>query len=181
MHAARTAVIAAETPACARSGGDRRAASDIRYAHAQPPAMRFFEAIHGVYFDDLDALQILHNSRYLLLFERTIGSFWTRTMGWGGVLSAAEDPDRYHLVRTNHIEYERPVTGVGEVRVRIWVEKLGRTSLTFGFRLLPMDEDVEYAHGSRVVVCIDAGSHRPTPWSDAFRRRIGPYLRDGGG
>ena len=40
--------------------------------------MRFYEAIHGVYFDDLDALQILHNSRYLLLFERTIGSFWMR-------------------------------------------------------------------------------------------------------
>ena len=34
--------------------------------------MRFHESIHGVYFDDLDALQILHNSRYLVLFERTI-------------------------------------------------------------------------------------------------------------
>jgi acyl-CoA thioester hydrolase len=32
--------------------------------------LRFHEAIHGVYFDDLDAFQILHNARYLLLFER---------------------------------------------------------------------------------------------------------------
>ena len=30
----------------------------------------------GVYFDDLDPMHILHNSRYLLLFERTMGSFW---------------------------------------------------------------------------------------------------------
>src|SRR5437763_1927916 len=107
--------------------------------------MRFHEAIHGVYFDDLDALQILHNARYLLLFERTIGSFWNRPMGWGGSLEEAKNPDRYHLVRTNHLEYIRPVTGVGEVRVRIWVEKLGRTSLTFGLRILPLDMDLDYA------------------------------------
>ena len=96
--------------------------------------MRFHEAIHGVYFDDLDALQILHNSRYLLLFERTIGSFWNR-MGWSGSLDDASHPDRFQLVRMNHIEYLRPVTGMGEVRVRIWVEKLGRTSLVIAHRL----------------------------------------------
>jgi len=138
--------------------------------------MRFHEAIHGVYFDDLDAMQILHNSRYLLLFERTIGSFWTRTMGWGGVLEASRNPDRYHLVRTNYLEYLRPVTGVGDVRVRIWVEKLGRTSLTFGLRILPMDEDVDYARGSRVIVCIDPKTRKPTPWSDELRTKLGPFL-----
>ncbi len=139
--------------------------------------MRFYEAIHGVYFDDLDALQILHNARYLLLFERTIGSFWTRAMGWGGTLEEGHSPDRYHLVRANHIEYVRPVTGLGEVRVRIWVEKLGRTSLTFGFRLLPMDEDLDYAVGSRVIVCIDPATRKPAPWSDMFRAKIAPFLR----
>jgi acyl-CoA thioester hydrolase len=144
--------------------------------------MRFHEAIHGVYFDDLDALQILHNSRYLLLFERTIGSFWTRTMGWGGLLHAAGgDPDRYHLVRTNQIEYLRPVTGIGEVRVRIWVEKLGRSSLTFGFRMLPMDQDLDHATGSRVLVCVDPETRKPAPWSDAFRQRVAPFLRDASG
>lgn len=137
--------------------------------------MRFHEAIHGVYFDDLDALQILHNARYLLLFERTIGSFWMR-LGWGG-LDEAHNPDRYHLVRTNHIEYLRPVTGIGDVRVRIWVEKIGRSSLTFGFRLLPLDEDLDFALGSRVIVCVDPKTRKPTPWSDELRSQIAPYLR----
>lgn len=139
--------------------------------------MRFYEAIHGVYFDDLDALQILHNSRYLLLFERTIGSFWMRTMGWGGVLDEKSNPDRYHLVRTNEVEYLRPVTGIGEVRVRIWVEKLGRTSLTFGMRVLPMDQDVDYARGTRVLVCVDSTTRQPAPWTDALRQRIAPFIR----
>jgi acyl-CoA thioester hydrolase len=138
-------------------------------------ARRFYEAIHGVYFDDLDALQILHNARYLLLFERTIGSFWTRVMGWGGLLGKQEEPDRFHLVRTNEIEYLHPVTGIGEVRVRIWVEKLGRTSLTFGFRVLPMDADVDYARGRRVIVRIDPQSRAPVPWTPEFRERLRPY------
>jgi acyl-CoA thioester hydrolase len=136
--------------------------------------MRFHEAIHGVYFDDLDALQILHNSRYLLLFERTIGSFWMRAVGWNGVLD--ENPDRYHLVRMNQIEYLRPISAIGEVRVRIWVEKLGRTSLTFGMRILPMDEDVDYARGTRVNVCVDPTTKKPTPWSDALRAKVAPYM-----
>ena len=137
--------------------------------------MRFYEAIHGVYFDDLDALQILHNARYLLLFERTIGSFWRRTMRWDGIESATS-PDRYHLVRTNHIEYLRPVTGIGEVRVRIWVEKLGRTSLVFAMRILPMDEDIDYARGTRVLVCVDPKTRTPAPWSDELRKAVGPYV-----
>jgi acyl-CoA thioester hydrolase len=142
--------------------------------------MRFHEAIHGVYFDDLDALQILHNARYLLLFERTIGSFWNRTMGWGGSLEGGQSPDRYHLVRANHLEYIRPVTGICEVRVRVWVEKLGRTSLTFGLRILPMDQDVDHATGSRVVVCVDPTTRHPAPWTDEFRQRVTPYLRGHG-
>lgn len=141
--------------------------------------MRFHEAIHGVYFDDLDAYQILHNSKYLLLFERTIGSFWMR-MGWFGSAHQTLDPDRYHLVRANHIEYHRPVTSIGEVRVRIWVEKLGRSSLTFGMRMLPMDQDIDYATGSRVLVRVDEQSKQPTPWSDEFRRKLAPYIRDSG-
>ena len=55
--------------------------------------MRFHEVIHNVYFDDLDAFQILHNARYLLLIERTIGSFWRR-MGWGGPLRQRKGSDR---------------------------------------------------------------------------------------
>ena len=139
--------------------------------------VRFHEAIHGVYFDDLDACQILHNARYVLLFERTIGSFWN-SLGWGGPLDVQSNPDQFHLVRTNEIEYLRPVDGVGQVRVRVWVEKLGRTSLTFGLRCLPLDEDVDHARGTRVVVRVDPKTRRPEPWSDDFRAKLAPFRAD---
>ena len=156
--------------------------------------IRFHENVHGVYFDDLDALGILHNARYLLLVERTIGSFWQRlTMGM------APPPPSEHLanlgpsgvagqqawvtlgsgflVRTNSIEYVRPVTGTGEVRVRVWIDKLGTTSLTFGFAVLPMDQDLDYALGTRVVVHVDNTSRRPAPWTDPMRKALAPFVR----
>ena len=139
--------------------------------------MRFHEVVHGVYFDDLDPFQILHNARYLLLFEHTIGSFW-RHLGWAGILDFQANPDQYHLVRANHIEYLSPVTGVGTVRCRVWVQKLGRTSLTFGLRVLPLDEDVDHASGERVIVRVDPETKRPVPWTDAVRQKFAPYRAD---
>ncbi len=139
--------------------------------------MRFHENVMGVYFDDLDAYQILHNARYLLLFERTIGSFW-RHLGWGAVLDPERNPDQFHMVRANSIEYLRPVRGVNDVRVRIWIEKLGRTSLTFGMRVLPMDHDDDHARGTRTVVRVAPDTFAPLPWTPAFREKLAPYRAD---
>jgi acyl-CoA thioester hydrolase len=138
--------------------------------------MRFHETIHGVYFDDLDAFHILHNARYLLLFEHAIGSFWRR-LGWAGTLDFNSNPDQYHLVRAVHLEYLRPVVGTGQVRVRVWVDRLGRTSLTFGLRVMPLDEDVDHAVGKRTIVRIEPDTRRPTPWTDKFREQIGPFVK----
>jgi acyl-CoA thioester hydrolase len=137
---------------------------------------RFHEEVMGVYFDDLDAFQILHNARYLLLFERTLGSFW-ETVGVQAFERGVDQGDHWHLVRSNTIEYLRPVRGTQRVRVRVWIEKLGRTSLTFGFRLMPLNEDVDCAVGTRTVVRIEPGSYTPAPWSDEFRARVEPWVR----
>jgi acyl-CoA thioester hydrolase len=135
---------------------------------------RFHEQVMGVYFDDLDAFHILHNARYLLLFERTIGSFWEHI--GVGQFEATTEGDHDHLVRANSIEYLRPVRGTQKVRVRMWIEKLGRTSLTFAFRLMPMDVDQDCAMGTRTIVRVDPRTYQPTPWSDDFRERVGPWV-----
>jgi acyl-CoA thioester hydrolase len=134
---------------------------------------RFHEQVMGVYFDDLDPFQILHNARYLLLFERTLGEFWSE-LGFGGLQDDRED--RFHFVRANTVEYLAPVRGVGRVRVRVWVERLGSTSLTFGFRLMAIDEDLDHARGTRTIVRVDSASWRPAPWTDEFRRHIAPWV-----
>jgi acyl-CoA thioester hydrolase len=131
--------------------------------------MRFYEQVMGVYFDDLDPFGILHNARYILLFERTLGSFWQQ-------LRIDDLDDRWHLVRANHIEYQAPVKGPQNVRVRLNVERLGRTSLTFGFVIMPLDRDDAFAIGNRTVVRVDRKSFSAEPWTDEFRERLAEWL-----
>lgn len=138
---------------------------------------RFHEQILGVYFDDLDAFYILHNAKYLLLFERTLGSFW-ETLGIGQ-FEPHTDGDHQHLVRANTIEYLAPVRGTGRVRVRVSIDRLGTTSLTFGFRVMPLDEDRLHAKGTRTIVRVDPDSQRPIPWTDEFRARLARWEETG--
>ena len=136
---------------------------------------RFHEQVMGVYFDDLDAFRILHNARYLLLFERTLGSFWEHV---GLPYDPTLHGDHHHLVRANTIEYLTPVRGTGKVRVRVWVDRIGRTSLTFAFRMMPLDADTVYAEGTRTLVRVDPDTGRPEPWSDEFREQMAPWTRE---
>jgi len=135
--------------------------------------VRFFEQTLGVYFDDLDPFHILHNARYVLLFERTLGAFWME-LGFGA-FQEADRPEQFHLVARNEIDYKEPVRGVGKVRVRVWVERIGQTSLTFAFRVLPLDRDIEHARGQRTIVHVDPKTLRPVPWSADVRALLAPY------
>ena len=135
--------------------------------------MRFYEQAQGVYFDDLDPLHILHNARYVLLFARTLGAFWME-LGLGP-FQASDRPEQFHLVARNEIDYLAPVRGVGRVRVRLWIERIGGSSLTVAFRLLPTDRDIEYARGRRRIVHVDPQTLRPQRWSDEVRALLAPY------
>ena len=43
---------------------------------------------------------------------------------------------------------------------------------------MPLDEDVDFASGQRVIVRVDPQSKLSTPWTTPFREVIGPYRRD---
>lgn len=135
--------------------------------------MRFFEQTRGVYFDDLDPFHILHNARYVLLFERTLGAFWME-LGFGA-FQDEDRPDQFHLVARNEIDYVEPVRGVGKVRVRVWIERIGRTSMTFAFRVLADDRDNVHARGRRTIVHVQPKTLRPVPWTQEVRELLAPW------
>ena len=135
--------------------------------------VRFYEQMQGVYFDDLDPFHILHNARYVLLFERTLGAFWME-LGFGAFQDTTQ-PEQFHLVARNEIDYCEPVRGVCKVRVRVWVEHIGTSSLVFAFRVLPQDRDIDHARGKRVSVHVDSQTLRATPWADSVRELLAPW------
>ncbi|MFD4788026.1 acyl-CoA thioesterase [Streptomyces sp. NPDC058459] len=133
----------------------------------------------AVHFDDLDALGLLHNARCPLLVERAWTELWNgHGIRFDGDWAAAGDA--CNAVRELVIGYEAPVTRPGTYAVHLWLERLGTTSLTYGFRLCSADGATTYARGTRVLVRLDAGTLRPAPWSEGFRQAGRELLRPAG-
>nr|BFD85961.1 hotdog domain-containing protein [Streptomyces sp. Xyl84] len=129
-----------------------------------------------VHFDDLDALGLLHNARYPLMVERAWAGLWhEHGFRFEGDWVAAGDA--CNAVKELRITYEAPVTRPGGYAVHLWLERLGTTGLTYGFRFCSADGALTYAHGSRVLVRLDPATLRPAPWSEEFRAAGQELLR----
>ena len=116
-----------------------------------------------IYFDDLDLMGIMHNARYAVLIERAIAAYWTR-LGFPfdsskGLLAVAEFT----------ITYRVPVSRVGPIGVEFWVERLGRSSCVYGYRVVSVDGSVTHADGTRVMIQLDPITRRPAPWPSDTR------------
>ncbi|MFI9546029.1 acyl-CoA thioesterase [Streptomyces sp. NPDC052016] len=132
-----------------------------------------------VHFDDLDALGLLHNARYPLMVERAWTELWQEHgVRFEGDWAAAGDA--CNAVRELRITYEAPVTKPGAYAVHLWLERLGRTGLTYGFRFCSTDGAVTYAQGTQVLVRLDPATMRPAPWSETLRTAGRALLRSAG-
>lgn len=131
-----------------------------------------------VYFEDLDAQGVVHNSKYVSLFERALTAFWERA-GWPLDPSDPRFGDIFFVVKEFAITYRVPITRVGPVKVRIWLDHLGNSSVVFGFRVVSDDESVLYAEGRRVQVRLDLATLRPGRISQELREAARPLLKRG--
>ncbi|HEV2635838.1 MAG TPA: thioesterase family protein [Actinocrinis sp.] len=121
-----------------------------------------------VHFEDLDAMGVVHNGRYVLLIERALESFWTRE-GWPFDPSQPHFADIFFVVKQFGITYHIPITSVGPVGVQLWIDRLGSSSVVYGFRVLSADGSVVHAECRRVQVRIDPATMRPAPIGAALR------------
>jgi len=79
-----------------------------------------------VHFEDLDAMGVVHNGRYVLLLERALAAYWTRA-GWPFDPAAPRFTDVFFVVKEFAITYHVPITRVGPVHVQLWLDHLGNT------------------------------------------------------
>ena len=134
-----------------------------------------YRSIQRVYFDDLDALNILHNVRYLLFIERARGEL-LNSLGFRWEDSLAVNPDKHHVVAAHDIQYLVPVRGEGEVAVALTPQKLGSSSFSLAAEVSSLDGAIVYARGSTRLVRLDPQTSRPCPWSDRFRAAFSPLI-----
>jgi acyl-CoA thioester hydrolase len=129
-----------------------------------------------VHFDDLDAMGVLHNSRYAVLVERAIVIWWQeRGVSFTG--GRPTTPDAFNVVREYSITFHRPVRGTGDVTVHFWLDRMGTTAADYGFRVTSDDGGTVFAEGRRAVVRLDPATMRPAPWTENGRELATPLLR----
>lgn len=121
-----------------------------------------------VHFDDLDAMGILHNSRYAVLVERAIIVWWTER-GVSFANGRPTTPDAFNVVREYQITFHHPIRGTGDVEVRFWLDRLGASSADYRFQVTSADGASVHAEGRRVNVRLDPATMRPAPWTDEGR------------
>ncbi|HJL16392.1 MAG TPA: thioesterase family protein [Sandaracinaceae bacterium LLY-WYZ-13_1] len=134
-----------------------------------------FRTTQRVYFDDLDALNILHNVRFLLFMERARGELFN-ALGFRWEDDLATNPDKYHVVAAHEIKYLVPVRGEGEVLVEISPIHLGHSSVILSAKVRAKHGDTVYAEGTTRLVRLDPGDDQPCSWSERFRAAIGPLV-----
>jgi acyl-CoA thioester hydrolase len=134
-----------------------------------------FRSTQRVYFDDLDALNILHNVRYLLFIERARGEL-LNALGFHWQDDLATNPDKFHVIAAHSITYLAPVRGEGEICIELRIPHLGRTSLTLAARVESPDGATLHAEGTTRLVRLDPSTFKPTAWSDPFRAAVAPLL-----
>ena len=133
-----------------------------------------FRSVQRVYFDDLDALNILHNVRFMLFFERARGELFN-SLGFRWIDDVTVNPDRHHVVAAHEVSYLVPVRGEGEIAIHITPRKLGSSSFHLDMALESVDGATVHAKGSTRLVRLDPETDKPCPWSDRMREAMAPW------
>lgn len=135
-----------------------------------------YRSVQRVYFDDLDALNILHNVRYLLFMERARGEFFNE-LGFRWEDDLTVNPDKFHVIAEHAIHYLTPFRGEGEVVVELTPTHLGRSSLKIAGEVKGLHGSTVYAHGETRLVRLDPKTNHSCAWSDRFRAQLTPLVR----
>ncbi|MFS8137547.1 MAG: acyl-CoA thioesterase [Thermomonas sp.] len=104
---------------------------------------------------DLDAFGHVNNSNFLTYLEEArIRWFETFDGEW---VNAAMAP----LLAAVQLNYRAPIDYPAAIRVELFAERIGNTSLTVGHRILSADGATLHADGHVVMVWIDRANGRP--------------------
>jgi len=149
--------------------------SALDYQHPPPGLFVYRTRAH---FYEIDALWVLHHSRYLQFVERAQQALFDELMG-AKEFSPEKYPDVYVVVRRLEIDYLVSLRGVTPFMVVLWGVRLREAGLTVGFEFRSDDGTVLHARGERTVCKLGLQTHQPTGWSAEFRSKYEAWVAAG--
>ncbi|MEO0511034.1 MAG: thioesterase family protein [Verrucomicrobiota bacterium] len=127
-----------------------------------------------VYFDELDALGVMHHTGYLLHLERAQQKFFEHLLGVDD-FDADRDEDIYVVVHSLESRFREPVRNPGSIVVEYTVDRIRSGGVTMNFKIRDPKGIKTYCDGKRTVCKLSGETHQPVPWTDQFRTAIEAY------
>jgi acyl-CoA thioester hydrolase len=132
---------------------------------APAAATPLFTATLPVRWRDLDAFNHVNNSNYLTYLEEARLQWLSHVPGpWF-------DDHAMPVMAAVQLNYRRPIEWPAQIRVELFCERLGTTSMTIGHRILDAEQaDWLYGNGNVVMVWMDPATGKPVPLPEAIRQ-----------
>ncbi|MGB0743980.1 MAG: acyl-CoA thioesterase [Opitutales bacterium] len=127
-----------------------------------------------VYFDELDALGVLHHTRYLLHLERAQQKFFEHLLGVDD-FNVERDEDIYVVVHSIESRFREPFRTPGPIIVEYTIDRIRSGGLTMAFKICDQQGRTIYCDGKRTVCKLSADTHQPAPWTEPFRKAMEAY------
>ena len=129
-------------------------------------------------FGDIDRAGIVYYPRFLHYFHVAMEEFFDRELGveYHAVI------DTHHIgPPTVHLEtdFSRPFSYGDNIEVEVCVLKVGRTSITFGYRVFKRGETEPRIIGHNVTVCMDMDGFQKQEIPDWLRQLLENQIRAG--
>jgi acyl-CoA thioester hydrolase len=126
-----------------------------------------FSCFMRVGFDETDAQAVVYYGRYLPYFDRARVEYQRHLE-----LRGREPAGQELVMRRSTQEYEAPARFDDLLEVFVRTSRIGRTSVTFEFRVRESESSTLLAIADQVMVLIDAGSRKPVEVPASLRRAV---------
>ena len=120
-----------------------------------------FKIQHRVPWADVDLAKIVYFPRYFSYFEMAEME-WHRSEGWP-YEDMLEGLGIWMPRVAAHCNYHAPARLADLLSIELHLERLGRTSYTFGYDAFRLPERTRLADGYVTIATVARGTFRPTP------------------
>lgn len=130
-----------------------------------------FRSLLKIRFGDIDHAGIVYYPRFLHYFHVAVEEFFGQELEIDYPVLINEH--RIGLP-TVHLEtdWSRPLRYGDTIEVEVSVSKIGKTSITFGYRVFKQGEDKPWAVGHNVVVCLNMNTFKKKDIPDWLRQKL---------
>lgn len=124
-----------------------------------------------VFFDELDALGVLHHTRYFLHLERAQQRFFEHLLGVDD-FNVERDEDIYVVVHSIESRFREPFRNPGPIVVEYTIDRVRSGGVTMNFTVRDPERSRVYCDGKRTLCKLSAETHQPAPWTEPFRKAM---------